>query len=181
MDIRTLCLGLLTFGEATGYEIKKAFQDRMSMVYDASFSSIYPSLNRLTKEGLVSCRAESQSRRPDRKVYSITPAGREEFLKEIHNAPAADKFRSDFLATLMFSHLLQPGNVSRLIDNQIMDYRQKKDELSQGCGMKQSQSEQFLCGFGVTMYQAAIEYLEQNRHLIEAPAPVRAPAKQSVK
>ncbi len=77
MDVRTICLGILTRGDATGYEIKKLFEDDGYQHFvEASFGSIYPALNRLTEEGLVSVRAEAQEKRPDRKVYSITPAGR---------------------------------------------------------------------------------------------------------
>ncbi len=83
MDVRTICLGLLTRGDATGYEIKKRFEgDGFQHFVEASFGSIYPALNRLTDEGLVSVREEAQEKRPDRKVYSITAAGRTAFLIE---------------------------------------------------------------------------------------------------
>ena len=61
-------------GEATGYEIKKLFDEGGYQHFiEASFGSIYPALNRLTEEGLVSVRAEVQEKRPDRKVYSDHP------------------------------------------------------------------------------------------------------------
>ncbi len=80
MDIRTLCLGILTWGDASGYEIKKIFEDRLSYFYEASYGSIYPALTKLTDDGLVSCRAEAQDKRPDKKVYAITPTGRMAFM-----------------------------------------------------------------------------------------------------
>ena len=40
MNVRTLCLGVLSLGEATGYEIKKLLESRFSHFYDASFGSI---------------------------------------------------------------------------------------------------------------------------------------------
>ena len=77
MDVRTICLGILTRGPATGYEIKKLFEDDGYQHFvEASFGSIYPALNRLTEEGLVSVREDAQEKRPDRKVYSITTAAR---------------------------------------------------------------------------------------------------------
>jgi DNA-binding PadR family transcriptional regulator len=166
MNVRTLCLGLLTFGDATGYEIKKAFQDRLSQVYDAGFGSIYPALNALTEEGLVSCRAEAQSKRPDKKVYSITTSGQLAFLKEIGKQPAADKLRSEALTTLLFSQLLPPRHVADIIDLVIARYEERISLLSGDCHLKQSNSEKFLCGFGIALHQRAIEYMHQNRHLI---------------
>ncbi len=170
MDVRTLCLGILTYGDASGYEIKKAFKDRLSLVFDAGFGSIYPALNKLTDEGFVSCRAEAQSKRPDKKVYSITTKGQLAFLNKIQQQPADDKFRSEALTTLMFAHLLQPRNVSMLIDELIKNYEQKIEDLAGACDMKHSHSEKFLCGFGVTVRKAAITYMQENRHLIEAEA-----------
>ena len=59
MNVRTLCLGILSLGEATGYEIKKGIEDGMfSHFIDASFGSIYPALTQLAAEGLLSVRAE---------------------------------------------------------------------------------------------------------------------------
>jgi DNA-binding PadR family transcriptional regulator len=52
-DVRTLCLGILSIGEATGYEIKKALEEGpFGHVLEASFGAIYPALGRLTEEGL---------------------------------------------------------------------------------------------------------------------------------
>jgi PadR family transcriptional regulator AphA len=63
MDVRTICLGILTRGDATGYEIKKLFEDDGYQHFvEASFGSIYPALNRLTEEGLVSVRQAAAAR-----------------------------------------------------------------------------------------------------------------------
>ena len=52
MNIRTLCLGILSFREATGYEIKKMVEDGMfSHFIDASYGSIYPALTQMLNEG----------------------------------------------------------------------------------------------------------------------------------
>ena len=170
MDIRTLCLGILTMGDATGYEIKKTFEDRLDLIFHASFGSIYPALNKLTKEGLVSCRALAQEKRPDKKIYSITANGRYQFFDAIMKKPAADRFRSEFMATLMFSHLLPASAISELIDDRIRDRHQKIALMKDECHDKQTDRDQFLCNFGLAMYQAEIDYLQENRHLLEADA-----------
>lgn len=76
MDVRTMCLGMLAFGDASGYEIKKEFEQGPSRQFlDASFGSIYPALTKMTEQGLLACRTEPQEKRPDKKVYSLTGAG----------------------------------------------------------------------------------------------------------
>ena len=73
MNVRTLCLAVLQFGDATGYEIKKMVEDGMfNHFIEASYGSIYPALTRMSDDGLVTCRTEAQSGKPDKKIYSIT-------------------------------------------------------------------------------------------------------------
>src|SRR5262249_55228527 len=78
MDARVLCLGALHFGDASGYEIKKLFEEGdFSFFYETSFGSIYPALSRLVEDGLALVSEQAQDKRPDKKVYSITEKGRD--------------------------------------------------------------------------------------------------------
>ena len=53
MNIRTLCLGILQFEDATGYEINKLVADgRFSHFIEASYGSIYPALTKMMQEEL---------------------------------------------------------------------------------------------------------------------------------
>ena len=80
MNVRTLCLAILYFGDATGYEIRKlSTEGKYSYFVEASYGAIYPALAKLEKDGLVTCRIEAVEGKPSRKVYSITDAGRNEF------------------------------------------------------------------------------------------------------
>ncbi|WP_169545321.1 PadR family transcriptional regulator [Sneathiella aquimaris] len=170
MNVKTLCLGILTLEDASGYEIKKSFENRFSQVFDAGFSSIYPALQQLTKDGLVSCREETQDKRPNKKVYSITPEGQKTFIEELKTIPAPDKFRSEALTKLMFADLLPASCVSTLIDTILLSYEKYIEDISAGCDKTRPHSEQFLCGFGLTIRKAAIQYLHDNRHLLEDDA-----------
>src|ERR1700754_1585759 len=117
MDVRTICLGILTRGDATGYEIKNLFQDDGYQHFvEASFGSIYPALNRLTEEGLVSVREEAQEKRPDRKVYSITPSGRSTFIASLLKPLPEDRHRSPFVFAMLFSDLLPPSRTAAMIE-----------------------------------------------------------------
>ncbi len=109
MDAKTLCLGVLARGDASGYEIKKSVEKGpFAHIQAASFGSIYPALTKLSEEGLLACRAEHQDKRPDKKVYSITPAGRDALAARLMTPPAADRVSSDFLFILFFAQRLRP-------------------------------------------------------------------------
>ena len=59
----------------------------------------------------VSCREVPQDGKPDRKVYQITAAGRQQLLNELDNPAPSHKVRSEFLATMAFAHLMTPAQV----------------------------------------------------------------------
>lgn len=169
MDIKTLCLGVLSLGDATGYEIKKMFEDGpFSYFYEASFGSIYPALNRLTAENMVACTQFAQDKRPDKKVYSLTDAGWRAFAEEIVKPPGRDRLRSEFLVTVTFSQFLSPGQLGRVIDERMDFHRQQIDQMArlrQVCG--DSPVRQFTIGLGATLHTAALEYLADHRDLLE--------------
>jgi PadR family transcriptional regulator AphA len=165
MDIKTLCLAVLYKEDASGYEIKKAFEEGpFSHFQAASFGSIYPSLSQLRKSGLVSDRAQAQDGRPDKKVYSLTEAGRDAFHAALMADPGRDQFRSDLLFLLFFAEQLEPGRMAGMIDDRIGFYRdwiQQMDEFT--AAGPTSPGHEFVRGFGRAVYAAAAEYMDDNR------------------
>ena len=53
MQKETLCLGLLSLGPRSGYEIKQMFEGPLSDFYSLSFGTIYPTLNNLQADKYV--------------------------------------------------------------------------------------------------------------------------------
>jgi PadR family transcriptional regulator AphA len=65
MNVSTLCLAILNFGEASGYDIRKmSTEGTFSHFVDASYGAIYPALERLESEGKVEQRMEQQVGKP---------------------------------------------------------------------------------------------------------------------
>ena len=168
MHVKTLCLGALALGDATGYEIKKMFEDGvLSHFLEASFGSIYPALTRLTEEGLVTCHAEAQERRPDKKIYSITEAGRDALAAACQEPIAKDKFRSEFLFVMIFAHLLPPRLIGALLDQEIARYEDEIDRLVNDPEPIETPSAEFIRGFGIASLKAGLKYLKDNRRKLE--------------
>src|SRR5689334_9940650 len=80
IDIKFPILGFLMESELTGYDIKRRFPDPIVFFYRASDGSIYPALKKLAREGMVKMRDDRRGMRA-RKLYAITPKGREHFLR----------------------------------------------------------------------------------------------------
>lgn len=164
MDVRTLCLGILALGDATGYEIKKMVAEgSFSFFSEASYGSIYPALTKLTDEGLVACTAMPQTKRPDKKVYNLTDSGRAELTLSLRRDPGPDKNRSEFLASILFAEAVSPERVKDLIDDRIRQHRQKIDALSALLDEDMTPASAFVVQFGVAVQRAALDFLEKNR------------------
>ena len=168
MDVRTICLGILSRGDATGYEIKKLFdEDGYQYFAEVSFGSLYPALSRLTEEGLVSVREEAQEKRPDRKVYSITQTGRTQFIASLLKPLPEDRHRSPFVFAMLFADLLPQSRVSGLLDAYIGQVEEKLAHLNQHDRASQSDGERFVAGFGRAIYAAILEFLAAHRADVE--------------
>ncbi len=162
MDVKILCLGVLSRGDASGYEIKKAFEEGpFAHIHVATFGSIYPALNALDAEGKVRCREEAQDKRPDKKVYSITALGRDSLCEALMAAPAPDKVRSDFLFILFFATLLPVDRLAQLIDRRIAWYRDCLARM-ESCDIGDPGA-RFVRGLGEAVYRTAADYLTENR------------------
>ncbi|MEL6289788.1 MAG: PadR family transcriptional regulator [Pseudomonadota bacterium] len=171
LNIRTLCLGILHFGEATGYEINKLASDgNFSHFIEASYGSIYPALTRLTNDGLVTWREEKQAGNPPRKVYAITQAGRAELHASLLETPRDDVFKSEFLFLHLFSGFLSREHLQRLTEKRIADLEAERDRMLHArcdCGHPASK---FALGYGIALNSAGIDYLKST------PLPEASPA-----
>jgi PadR family transcriptional regulator, regulatory protein AphA len=173
MDIKTTCLGVLMLGDASGYEIRKSFEEGpFSHFAEGGFGSIYPALTKLTKEGLVTCTAHQQEKRPAKKVYRITDAGwshLEAAMRE--KIPSEDKIKSDLLFVLFFADWQNPDWIARVIDARIAYYREKLDHMAEcGTQFEKTMGRSLVLGFGMAVYQASLDYLVANREAFIAVA-----------
>ncbi|WP_417460878.1 PadR family transcriptional regulator [Kordiimonas sp.] len=175
MDIRTLCLGILSLGDTTGYDIKKMVAEgAFSFFSEASYGSIYPALTKLTEEGLVNCRTEAQESRPDRKVYSLTAEGRTTLETALAHSPKPDKNRSEFLAALLFAEAVAPSRIDVLISDRITHHHKQIALLQALLENEEGDAARFVLQYGITMQQAATRFLEENRFALNTEAPAQA-------
>ncbi len=78
MSLEHAILGFLNYRPYSGYDLKKIFDTSVSHFWPADQSQIYRTLSRLADKGLAEMEIVEQIDRPNRKEYSITPAGQEE-------------------------------------------------------------------------------------------------------
>ncbi|MDH4127100.1 MAG: PadR family transcriptional regulator [Gammaproteobacteria bacterium] len=170
MDVKTVCLGMLTDGDASGYDLKKHFESSFGHFFAAGYGSIYPALASLAADGLVSCECIPQDGKPDRKVYSITPAGRDVLLAELDKPNPSHKIRSEFLATICFAHLMSADQVATVLRNRIAEieaYEKLFDEFEQTCMHETPHGMHFTVGIGRAVMLAMKKYIQENGHELQ--------------
>jgi DNA-binding PadR family transcriptional regulator len=168
MDVKTLCLGVLTEQDHTGYDIKRCCEEVFRHFFVAGFGSIYPALAELQRDGLVTSVSVEQKKRPDKKVYRITEAGRAALAAELATTPPRHKVRSEFLALMYFAHLLPPERVDAVLAEMIDRFEATLvDELalfdSPDAPGELTPGQRFALGYGRTVLTAALAYCKRQR------------------
>ncbi len=74
-DTELAVLGLLSFGERSGYELDKLARGSIGYFWRPAKSKIYAILPRLVERGLAASEAVAQATRPDKRLYRLTPSG----------------------------------------------------------------------------------------------------------
>ena len=95
-------------------------------------SQIYPKLKALTKEGLIEYHIEITGTVLEKKVYTITDAGKEAFKKweeTLYPMPSLPK--DEFRLQLFFSHLASPEFRIQLLQDQLSQHLDRLDYLKE--------------------------------------------------
>ena len=129
MSLRHGILGLLSKWDATGYDIKKEFDDFMGIFWHSHLSQIYPELNRLEKEKLVESKLVPQEGKPDRKLYSITVNGVDELSKWLHIHPETPKVKDAFLMQTFFMDNIPVDDVIYQLKYYQKERQQRLDKM----------------------------------------------------
>ncbi len=180
MNTKELLLSVLMAGPATGYDIKKIMENEVSTLLDVSLSNLYPALNELAEEGLVTCLKVEQDNRPNKKVYELTEAGRTTCMKALMSGEARHRLRSEFFFILSFAPFLPRWRVKELLDQRLaetdgilrdLDRRESEGTLYEGA--------RFCMGLGRAMMEAQRDYIIKHGEelLKESPedVPVQVP------
>ncbi len=174
MNVATLCLAILHEGETTGYEIRKSsIEGEYAYFVEASFGSIYPALTRLETEGLVTSRVEQQEGRPAKKVYAITPLGRETFHASLFNKLDKDIYRSEFLLFARFASQLPASLVKARIEERLAELDAELEQIDNICRQQDSNpSDQWVANYGCECLKVARDHLATHmQELIDMAQP----------
>lgn len=174
MDVKTIILGFLSYGEMSGYDIKQAFSNSIGFFYDASFGAIYPALRKLEEEGLVTKQEVIQSGKPNKILYKITIAGEQTFQQEIQTPILPPVLRSDMLVKIFFGKGRTIEEQRELVNNCLSTQRQMLAQTKvtyQKLKNGFDEYQQFCWEYTIHHLETTITFLEQ-----KAPSLIKEPA-----
>lgn len=121
-------LGLLALRAMTVYEINKALERGVSLFYSASFGSIHAAIEKLLKKGWVSGEEKVENRR-NKRVFRLTPAGRDAFQDWLNSEIEAEKVKDPALTRLYFMGFSDPPERIRILEKHLQNLRQTLGKL----------------------------------------------------
>ena len=182
MSLKHALLGLLTYHPMTGYEVKQFFDSSVQHFWNAELSQIYPTMKALEDQGLVEKHVEGQENRPNRKVYEITDAGRDELGSWLREPSMPADMRDPFLIKIFFGTEVPVEDVLVLLRRQmeeqqmIMGYadtvlreriQHSKTETGHDHDPRHAVFWTLTLEMAIAYRRAYIEWCEKSMHLLE--------------
>ncbi len=132
MSSRTdyVILGLLSIEpHQSGYEMRKTIQGSVGYFWSESYGQLYPTLKRLTAEGLIApsrraAKGRTAKGRGGRQEYSLTAAGHARLKEWLALPYRPDPPRDEFLLKLFFGREAGPGVAVAHVRRFQEEYRQ---------------------------------------------------------
>jgi PadR family transcriptional regulator, regulatory protein AphA len=176
-------LGLLTFREMSGYDLKQLINKSITHFYwSPAKSQIYGELRRLESHGLVTMREVPQTLRPDKRLYQITPEGTEAMLQWLRSSGVeTDSYKSALLLKVFFGHMLSYDTTFGLLEErrkqiaqELVACERRSQELQDKMRGSEADDENFfplltlqrsiaLCQADLGWLDAALEQLRQRQ------------------
>jgi DNA-binding PadR family transcriptional regulator len=101
MSLRDAVLAALLEGESSGYDLAKAFDASVANFWMATPQQLYRELERLAAQGLIQARVVHQERRPNKRMYSLTEAGRDAIQQFTSRAPKPCVIRDELAVKVL--------------------------------------------------------------------------------
>jgi DNA-binding PadR family transcriptional regulator len=164
-------LGLVAFGEASGYDLARLAASSVAHIWTPSQSQIYKTLPRLAARGLLRMREIEQRGRPDKAAYRITRKGRDvlrRWLDEVEDEPSSG--RVTFLLKIFFGDFGSPGTARA----QLASYRrylarrlERYEEIRAGDRIFDSDLPGIVLQHGIVRVNATLAWIDKTAEALE--------------
>lgn len=117
---RLAILGALMERPMHGYDLRKYLEHAQGVFWMINYGSIYPTLKKMDKEGLVKGKLESSDTARSKITYSITEEGQKRFLETLGERLNKEAFvRDEFTLHLFFMDHLDKKVIKEALEKKI--------------------------------------------------------------
>ncbi|MBN1573006.1 MAG: helix-turn-helix transcriptional regulator [Deltaproteobacteria bacterium] len=163
--LRIVLMGLLMRGDNHGYKLRKVIEKELTNLINVDNTSIYYTLNKLEEDGCVIHKSVSDSKRPQKNLYSLTKKGEFE-LKNllIDNMNNNKRPLLNIDISLYFIDLLEPDEAIEHLSNRSKELRKliyilKRSE-KEARGKDPKSSEEVIYSHNRRLAQTELEFLK---------------------
>ncbi len=165
MDTKTLCLGVLTLGNASGYDIRKQLTETFGHFMEIAPSGVYPALKELEQRGHVTSERVLQADRPNKRIFTITPEGLAAFEAGLSESPGRHKVRSEMLALMFFAEHVPSAHLLEILTGRAEELESwvgVTEDWLKGDGRRAgTPGQQFISRYALAVMQAEIDFLRR--------------------
>ncbi|MFJ1927785.1 MULTISPECIES: PadR family transcriptional regulator [unclassified Streptomyces] len=97
MSLKYAVLAALLEGDASGYDLAKVFDVSVADFWSTTPQQLYRELDRLAGSGLIKARVVEQQRRPNKRMFTLTEAGRASLAAFTAEPPRPIAIRDELL------------------------------------------------------------------------------------
>ena len=119
MSLKYAVLAALLEGEASGYDLAKVFDVSVANFWSATPQQLYRELDRLAEDGLIEARVVEQLRRPNKRLFALTPNGRQALGAFTAKAPRPTAIRDELLVMIQAVDVGDPDAVRASVEERM--------------------------------------------------------------
>ncbi|MBD3399973.1 MAG: PadR family transcriptional regulator [Candidatus Coatesbacteria bacterium] len=169
---RYAIMSLLSERPRTGYDIKKALEEKEIYFWSESYGQIYPILHKLAEEGLADKKKAPTERHPNRTVYQLSQRGREELVEWLKRPADTIPLRIELLLKLRYGALSTPEDNLALIEEyregQLGDIDRLEEQLSKHTGAEAGEFyARLTLQYGIELKRALVRWCAEALAAIE--------------
>ena len=167
MSVPMTLLGLLEREPSHGYDLKREYDAYIGLGKPLPFGQVYATLSRLARDGKVVGGEAEPGAGPDRKRYTITPAGAEEVSKWLSEAIEPEPHLQTVLFAKVVLSLMLGRSAKDYLEIQRAAHLQRMRELTE---QKRTgpQVDALLADYGLFHLEADLRWIDLTEARLQA-------------
>jgi DNA-binding PadR family transcriptional regulator len=109
MALSHAILAALNDCPCSGYDLAKRFDGSVGFFWNATHQQIYRELNKLEEQSQITAQLVEQEHRPDKKIYTLTEAGKDMLRAWIETPSSISPTKDDLLVKIFAGSIVSPA------------------------------------------------------------------------